>query len=114
MAQAGESGDALRAARRRLVARDTDLADADRLLAAAVADAHAIAVESIARIEAIRSEIESGAAAGPGDTAAAAREMGRQLVARNREIADLVRDAQDAVDAKTVVLKQLFARYTQQ
>lgn len=112
MALAGEPGGALDEARRLLAARDADLAEADLMLAATLADAHGIAVDAIGRIEAISTGIDA-AAGGPRDTAAGAREVARNLVARNREIADVVREAVAAVDAKTVVLKQLIGRYTQ-
>ncbi len=110
MAQAGHSGDAFEAARRLLAARDADLADADRVLAATVAGAHDISIGSIVRLEAINAEIES-ATEHPRDSAAGAREVGRHLVAKNREIADVVGAAKDAVHAKTVALKELAERY---
>ncbi len=110
MVLAGDSGDALQAARRQLAARDADLADADRMLAETVAGAHRIAVESIGRIEAIASEIEA-ATDQPKDSAAGGREVGRHLVAKSRELADVVSQASDAVHAKTVVLRQLADRY---
>lgn len=113
MAQVSESGEAFEEARRLLALRDADLADADRALAATVADVHGIAVDSIRRIEAIRSEIESVTEAGPTDSAAGARAVSRHLVARNREIADVITEARDAVHAKTVALEQLAQRYTQ-
>ena len=113
MAQAGDSGDALEAARRLLAARDADLAEADRALSAAVADAHAIAADAIGRIEVIGSEIEAAVTDQPKDTAAAARDLARNLVAKNREIADVVSQARDAVHAKTIALKELTGRYTQ-
>lgn len=111
MVQAGDSTDALAAARRVLAARDADLADADRALAAAVTSAHAIAVDSIGRIEAIAADIEAAVTAQPKDGPAEAREVSRHLVAGNREIAAVVSSAKAAVDAKTVALKELNARY---
>lgn len=111
MTAGGESAEALEAARRALAARDADLADADRALAEAVAGAYAIAVESIGRIDAIGTEVEAAAAEQPTDTAAGAREVGRHLVTKNRETADVIREAQAAADAKTLVLKQLSERY---
>lgn len=111
MAQAGDSADALAAARRSLAARDADLADADRALAATVADAHAIAVQSISRLAAISDDIEAAAADQPTDTPAAAREIARNLVARNREIAEVVSEARELTRAKTLALKELAERY---
>ena len=111
MVQAGNSADALAAARRALAARDADLADADRALAETLAGAHAIAVESIGRLEAISAEIDSAATEQSHDSAAGAREVSRQLVARNREITEVISAAKAAVDAKTVALKELTGRY---
>lgn len=111
MAQAGDSAETLGEARRRLAARDADLADADRALAEAVAGAHAVAVESISRIDAISSAVERAADDQPKDSAADAREVGRNLVARNREIADVVREAKAVAEAKTIALRELTERY---
>lgn len=111
MAQAGDSAETLGEARRLLAARAADLADADRALAEAVADAHALAVESIGRIDAISSEVESAASDQPKENAADAREVGRNLVARNREIADVVREAKAVAEAKTIALRELTERY---
>ena len=111
MVQAGDSADALAAARQALAARDADLADADRMLAESVAAAHALAVDSIGRIDAITAEVEDVAAQQSKDSPAEAREVGRHLVARNREIAEVVQAAKTEVDAKTIALKQLTERY---
>lgn len=113
MAQARESGDALEAARRLLAARDADLADADRVLAATVAEVHGIAVDAIGRIEEIRSAIETVVSDGTTGSPAGAREVGRDLVAKNRELTGVVTEARDAALAKTLALKQLAERYTQ-
>lgn len=111
MAQAGDSVGALAAARRALAARDADLADADRALAEALTGAHAIAVESIGRIESITADIDAAATEQPKDTPAGAREVGRQLVAKNRDIAEVVSTARAAVAAKTAALQALTERY---
>lgn len=111
MVAGGESIDAIEAARGALAARDADLAEADRVLIAAVADTHAVAVDSIGRIATIESDIESAAAGQQNDTAAGARELSRQLVARNRDIADIIRDARAAAHAKTVALQELSEHY---
>jgi hypothetical protein len=111
MSQHGDSSDALESARRALAARDADLADADQALAETVAGAHAIAVEAIGRIEAIGAELVAAAAAGPGDSSAAAHEVSRRLVAKNRDIAAVVSEAKAAAHAKTVALKELTDRY---
>ncbi len=111
MVQEGDSADALAAARQALAARDADLADADRMLAASVAAAHALAVDSIGRIDAITAEVEAAAAEQPKDSPAEAREVSRQLLARNRQIVEVVQAAKADVDAKTTALKQLIERY---
>lgn len=111
MVQAGDSADALAAARQSLAARDADLADADLMLADAVAAAHALAVDSIGRIEAITAEVEAAAAEQSKDSPAEGREVGRHLLAKNREIAELVQAAKTEVDAKTIALKHLTERY---
>lgn len=111
MSQQGNSAAALEAARLALAARDADLADADRVLAAAVADAHAVAVDSIGRIDAIKTEINASVSDQPKDSTGSAHEFGRHLVAKNREIAAVVTEAVEMAKAKTVVLKELQDRY---
>lgn len=111
MSQQGNSAAALEAARRALTARDAELADADRTLAAAVADAHAAAVESIGRIDAIKSDIDAAVSDRPKDSAASAHEFGRHLVAKNRDIAAVVTEAVKVAQAKTIALKALQEHY---
>lgn len=111
MVQAGDADDALEAARRLLAARDAELGDADRMLTETVAAAHRIAVDAIGRIDAIESDVEATATDQSRDTAAGAREVGRNLVAKNREIAAVVSDTRDAVAAKTVALKAIAEQY---
>lgn len=111
MAQQGNSASALEAARRALAARDADLADADRALAEAVRGAHAIAVNSIGRLDDIKAEVESAVTDQPRESAAGAHEFGRHLIATNRDIAAVITEAVEAVRAKTVALKELQDRY---
>ena len=111
MSQDRESPDALESARRMLAARDAALADVDRDLAATVAAAHALAVESIGRIDAIGAELDAVAIAAPRDSPAAAHELSRLLVAKNRDIASVVSEAEAAAHAKTVALQELTDRY---
>ena len=111
MGQVGDSGDALESARQVLAARDADLADADRALADAVAAAHALAVESLSRIDAISDDVEAAATDQPKDSPAGARDVSRHLVAKNREVAEVVNVAKAAIQAKTVALKELTGRY---
>jgi hypothetical protein len=109
--QEGESGTELASARAALTARDADLAEADRLLVEVVAAAHALAAESIARIEAIKADLDAVASGPSPDSPAAAHDATRLLVAKQREIADIVNDARAAAEAKTVVLQNLIERY---
>jgi hypothetical protein len=109
--QEGESGTELASARAALTARDADLAEADRVLTEVVASAHAIAVESIARIEAVQADIDAVASGPPPDSPAAAHDVTRLLIAKQSEIADAVNDARAAAEAKTVVLHNLIERY---
>jgi len=81
------------------------------VLARAVAGAHEIAVDSIGRLEAINAEIDSTAAGQLNDSPVVAREAGRQLIAKNREIAEVLSAAKAAVHTKTVALKELTERY---
>lgn len=111
MSQYGDSADALQAARRVLAARDADLAAADREVARVLQDAHALAVESIGRIDAIDAELDATDIRPPGDTPAAARDLSRQLIARNRDVAAVVREAQESAHAKAVALQDLTDRY---
>jgi hypothetical protein len=111
MSQFGSTADALEAARRALAARDADLSEADRALAEAIHGAYTIAVDSINRIDAINAEVDAAATDHPKDTAAGAREIGHHLLAKNREIAAVIIEAQAAAEAKTIALKGLTERY---
>ncbi|MEI6252236.1 MAG: DUF4226 domain-containing protein [Mycobacteriaceae bacterium] len=111
MSQYGDSPDALESAQRALAARDADLAAADRELADAVAGAHALAVESLGRIDAVSAELDAVAADAPRDSPGAAHELTRHLVVKNRDIAAIVTDAKTAAHAKAVALKELTSRY---
>ena len=111
MGQVGDSGDALESARQVLAARDADLADADRALADAVAAAHALAVEALSRIDAISDDVEAAATDQPKNGPAGARDVSRHLVAKNREVAEVITEAEIAVQAKTVALRELTGRY---
>lgn len=111
MSQHGESPDSLESARQALAGRDADLAAADRDLADALAGAHALAVESIGRIEAISAELDAVTTNAPGDSPAGAHELGRHLVAKNRDIAAVVSETKVAVHVKAVALKELTDRY---
>lgn len=107
----GDSGAELASARATLTVRAAELAEADRVLAAVVASAHAIAAQSIAHIEAIAADIDAVAAGPPADSPAAAHDRSRLLVAKQREIAAAVNDARAEAEAKTFALQQLTEHY---
>ena len=109
--QEGESGPQLASARAVLAARDADLADADRLMAEAVAAAHAAATQSIARMDEIRADLDAVATARPPESPAEAHELTRLLVAKQREITALVQDARAVAESNSIVLQHLSERY---
>ena len=94
-----------------LAARDADLADADRTLAEVIAGAHAIAVESIDRFDAIAAELDAVAVQGPQGSPSVAHELSRHLIATNRGIAAAVSEARAAAHAETIALQTLTDRY---
>lgn len=104
----------LASARAALAARDADLAEADLVLAEVVASAHAIATESIARIEAIAADIEAVASGPPPEGPAAVHDLSRMLIGKQRAIAAAVNEARSVSEAKTVVLQDLIERYRHQ
>lgn len=113
-AQAGESGQAGRAlesARAALAARDADLAAADRALTAVVASAHRAAVMSIDRIEAISTDIDAAVSGRRLDGPAAAHELSRFLLDRQRAIGAVLYEAMAVAQSKTLVLQELTDRY---
>ena len=110
MGQEGEAGQALLSARAGLAARDAVLAAADRALTDTLAAAYAAAVESIARIEAIRADIDAAAGRSP-DSPAGAHDLSSLLVAKQREIAAVLGDARAESEAKTAVLQKIAAQY---
>ena len=107
----GATGDALNAVRAALAARDGELAAADDELAVLLRSAQQDGVDSVRRIDAVRSAIDAAVAGRNIDGAASARELGAFLVERNREISAILADAQAAIDAKVVALQQLSERY---
>ena len=109
--RSGTSGDVLDAARAALAARDAELTAADRELTDAVAVAHAIATDAIRRLDRLGAQIEAAAAGHVPDSPAAAQELARFLVAKQREMADVVAGAQAEVDAKTAALQHLTERF---
>ena len=89
--------------------------DADRVLAEALASAHAATAEGIRRLDAIATEIDGAvtnqAALGL-DTAIGAREFQKFLIAKQREILAVVSDARELNGAKKAVLEKLSEHYT--
>jgi two-component sensor histidine kinase len=91
------------------------LADADRILAEAITEAHAVMRDSVNRLDAIAAEIDrvaSGRADPAVDTPMGARELQKFLVAKQREIAAVVAHAHELDRAKSAVLQSLRAHYT--
>jgi hypothetical protein len=106
---------AIRARQAAMATAHGTVADADRVLAEALADAHAVMRESISRLDAIAAEIDrvaSGEADPAVDTPMGAREFQKFLVAKQREIAAVVAHAHELDRAKSAVLQSLRASYT--
>ena len=108
--QAGPSVAALQARQSALASQHDTIADADRVLAEVLASAHAAMRDSVRRLDAIADEIDR-AALERADTPIGVREFQRFLVAKLREIAAVVADAQELNRAKKVVLDGLRAQY---
>ncbi len=111
---AGHSMAALEARRAVLFKQHSTAADADHVLAEALASAHAAAAEGINRLDAIAEEIESavGRQAGSGaDSPVSAREFQRFLIAKQREIIAVVSTAHELDNAKKTVLEGLRTQY---
>jgi hypothetical protein len=112
--QAGPSIAALQARQSALASQHSTAADADRVLAEVLASAHAAIRESIRRLDAIADEIDRAVpdrADLAVDTPMGAREFQRFLVAKQREIAAVVADANELDRAKSAVLETLRAQY---
>lgn len=107
----GETGDALSAVRAALAAGDHELAAADAQLADVLRTAQREALESVARIDAVRSAIDSAVADRDIDGAAAARDFGAFLVQRNRQISAIITESQAIATAKAIALQQLSEQY---
>jgi hypothetical protein len=107
----GASADALASARSLLAARDRELAEADAELSEAVSSAHAAATESIRKLDAIHTEIESAVAQQAVAAPVEGREFARFLLAKQREISDILIAARTEADTNVVVLQRLLDRY---
>lgn len=94
-----------------LTANDARLAEADRLLFEAVRQAHLVAAECRHRLAAVQGEIDAAVERRPVPTAAAGRDFGRLLLAKNNEISQIVAAARAESEAKAVVLHSLAGEY---
>ena len=113
--QAGPSLAAIRERQAAMARLHGTVADADRVLAEALASAHAVLRDSVSRLDAIAAEIDrvvSGQADPAIDTPMGAREFQKFLVAKQREIAAVVAHAHELDRAKSAVLQSLRAQYT--
>ncbi|BBX98955.1 DUF4226 domain-containing protein [Mycobacterium lacus] len=112
--QDGTSVAAIRARQAALATQHSAVADADRALAEALASAHAVVHESVRRLDAIAAEIDHAVPNQTDlavDTPMGGREFQRFLVAKQREIADVVTNAHELDRAKSAVLESLRAHY---
>ncbi|SON59770.1 hypothetical protein MSIMFI_01254 [Mycobacterium simulans] len=112
--QAGSSVAAIQARQAALARQHDAIAEADRVLAEALASAHAAMRESVRRLDAIAVEIDRAAADHAElavDTSLGAREFQKFLIAKQREIAAVVTEAQELDRAKSAALESLRAQY---
>lgn len=112
--QAGTSASTFAATQDALVARHGAVADADRLLAAAVTDAYAATTAAVQQLDAIEAEIESAIAQQDQlalDTPAGSHELQRFLLAKQQQIHAVVSDAVTLAEAKAVDIQRLQAQY---
>jgi Domain of unknown function (DUF4226) len=112
--QAGQSIGAIGEAQAALSRQHAAAADADRVLAEALASAHAAAVDGIRRLDAIAADIDLAVANQSAiglDTAMGAREFQKFLIAKQREILAVVSDAHELDAAKKALLEKLTAHY---
>lgn len=98
-------------ARAALAATDVRLAAADRRLLDVLRAAHRVATDASRRLADIGEHVDAAAAARSRATPAAGRDVGHLLVARNREIAQIVAAARAESEAKAVVLQELVDEY---
>ncbi|QUR65698.1 DUF4226 domain-containing protein [Mycobacterium spongiae] len=112
--QAGPSIAAIQARQAKLAGQHNTMADADRVLAEALGSAHAAMRDSVRRLDAIAAQIDSAVPEQHGravDTPLGAREFQKFLVAKQREIAAIVAEAQELDRAKSAVLEGLRVHY---
>ncbi|HOB48769.1 MAG TPA: DUF4226 domain-containing protein [Mycobacterium sp.] len=106
-----ETQETVTSARAALAATAARVAAADRLLVETVRDAHRMAVESRERLAAIRAEIDAAVARRSVATPAAGADFARFLLAKNREIAEIVAEARADAESKAVALQELATEY---
>ncbi|WP_445167878.1 DUF4226 domain-containing protein [Mycolicibacterium sp. Dal123E01] len=106
---AGASG--VETARSLLADRDRRLAEADAQLADVVSSAHAAATEAVRKLDALTAEIEAAVAQRAVTAPSEGREFARFLIAKQREISDILTAARADADAKVIVLQELQDRY---
>lgn len=94
-----------------LAATEARLAAADRRLLDVLRAAHRVATEANQRLADIGEHIDAAAAGRSRATPASGREFGHFLVAKNREIAEIVAAARAESEAKAVVLQELVGEY---
>ena len=112
--QAGVSASAAAMTQDALSARLGAAAEADRVLATTLADAHQVSVEALRRLDAIEAEIESAVAQQDLlalDTPQGARQFHRFLLAKQRDISDVVTGVHGAASAKVTELQALSGQY---
>ena len=104
-----ETQETVTSARAALAATAARVAAADRLLVETVRDAHRM--ESRERLAAIRAEIDAAVARRSVATPAAGADFARFLLAKNREIAEIVAEARADAESKAVALQELATEY---
>ncbi len=112
--QSGRSAADLRARLSALSERQGAVAEADRRLAAALAAAYASTLGALERLDRIEAEIESAVAAPrafASDTTAGARELQRFLIAKQREIVEVIAEAAEQSELKAASVQQLTQMY---
>ncbi len=112
--QQGHSATAIAASSSALAIHHAGVAEADRALSEALLAAHAATVEGLRRLDAIETDIESAVAQQDTlalDTAAGALQLQRFLLAKHREIIDIVEQTAADAEAKRAVLQGLLSRY---
>ena len=113
--QTGHSVAAIQARQAVLTTQYHTAIDADRVLAGALASAHAATVEGLSRLDAVAEEIADAVqrqAALATDTHMGAREFQKFLIAKQREIMAVVSTARDMDSTKKTVLESLRQQYS--